>query len=158
MSSLKCRGFTMIELMFVVAIIGILAAIALPAYQDYISRARVAESMVVIAEAKVAVNNYYKYTGLMPVNNAEAGLAEPGLYRANHVSELTVDKGAIHVRFDKKAVGDYVLSFRPLSNEHDLSLDLVWTCQKDPEHEGLVIWGEAKTDIEKGFLPSNCRD
>ena len=71
----KQQGFTLIELMIVVAIIGILAAIAIPAYQDYTIRAQVSEGLSLASGAKAAVSEYYQDRGIMPADNLSAGLA-----------------------------------------------------------------------------------
>ncbi len=70
------HGFTLIELMIVVAIIGILAAIAIPAYQDYTIRAQVSEGLTLAAGAKTAVSEYFLERGAWPTDNATAGLAD----------------------------------------------------------------------------------
>ena len=70
----KQQGFTLIELMIVIAIVGILAAIALPAYQDYTVRARISEAMAVLAEGKTSVAEYYAANGSVPTNAAQAGI------------------------------------------------------------------------------------
>ena len=67
------KGFTLIELMIVVAIIGILAAIAIPAYQDYTTRAKVTEAVNAMAPAKTSVSEYYISNGSMPAGAAQAG-------------------------------------------------------------------------------------
>ena len=73
------QGFTLIELMIVVAIIGILAAIALPAYQDYTVRAKVSEGLIQGGSAKNAVSETFQASGVVPITNAAAGL--PGVVR-----------------------------------------------------------------------------
>ena len=70
------RGFTLIELMVVVAIIGTLAAIAIPAYQNYTKRAYVAEGLNLATAAKNSIEEYYSATGQYPANNASAGLSD----------------------------------------------------------------------------------
>uniref|UniRef100_UPI0035649B16 pilin n=1 Tax=Litorivivens sp. TaxID=2020868 RepID=UPI0035649B16 len=71
------QGFTLIELMIVVAIIGILAAVALPAYQDYTTRAKVSEGLALASSAKTAVAEHYMTRNTMPANNSTAGYSEP---------------------------------------------------------------------------------
>src|SRR4030095_14319390 len=88
-------GFTLIELMLVVAIIGILAAIAIPAYQDYTIRARGAEVLTLVSPAQRAVADYYDRWGRMPADNAAAGLYPPPAWRGRHVVALRVIEGAI---------------------------------------------------------------
>ena len=77
---MKHKGFTLIELMIVVAIIGILAAIAIPQYQNYVARAQVSEALVMASGAKTAVAEYYMINGTFPQSNSEAGLPNDGSY------------------------------------------------------------------------------
>ncbi|EMT6614201.1 pilin [Neisseria gonorrhoeae] len=71
------KGFTLIELMIVIAIVGILAAVALPAYQDYTARAQVSEAILLAEGQKSAVTEYYLNHGIWPANNTSAGVASP---------------------------------------------------------------------------------
>ena len=84
------KGFTLIELMIVVAIIGILAAIAIPQYQNYTARAQVAEGLAIASGAKIAIAEYRNTTGERPADNAAAGLAEPTEITGKSVFKLTV--------------------------------------------------------------------
>jgi type IV pilus assembly protein PilA len=89
------QGFTLIELMIVVAIIGILAAIALPAYQDYTARSQMAEAMSLASGARTAVTEFYTSTGNLPTNNASAGLATNTDIKGTYVNQVTVAAGLI---------------------------------------------------------------
>ena len=85
------KGFTLIELMIVVAIIGILAAIALPAYQDYTARAKISEVVVQMAAAKTGVAEYYATNGsLAGIDNSKAGLVASSNLKTKYLNSLTV--------------------------------------------------------------------
>ncbi len=90
-------GFILIELMLVVAIIGILAAVAIPAYQDYILKAKATEWQVMSTPVKDAISHYFDYWGKLPADNAAAGLPEAKAYRSRYVESLEVKNGAVFV-------------------------------------------------------------
>ncbi|EMU4459848.1 pilin, partial [Neisseria gonorrhoeae] len=89
------KGFTLIELMIVIAIVGILAAVALPAYQDYTARAQVSEAILLAEGQKSAVTEYYLNNGEWPENNASAGVANPTDIKGKYVESVTVAKGVV---------------------------------------------------------------
>ncbi|HGO6238005.1 TPA: pilin, partial [Neisseria gonorrhoeae] len=89
------KGFTLIELMIVIAIVGILAAVALPAYQDYTARAQVSEAILLAEGQKSAVTEYYLNNGIWPENNASAGVASPSDIKGKYVKEVKVEKGVV---------------------------------------------------------------
>ncbi len=95
----KQQGFTLIELMIVVAIIGILAAIAIPAYQDYTIRAQVSEGINLTAGAKAATTEYSMDTGRWPTDNSFAGLSVPGEIRGKYTSAVASALGVITVTY-----------------------------------------------------------
>jgi len=140
----KQQGFTLIELMIVVAIIGILAAVAIPAYQDYTIRAKVTEGLSLASGAKTSVAEYFASEGTLPANNIEAGMSTATSISGNSVSQVLVTGGGIiQVTFsgDPKIQGD-VLALEPTAGTGG---QLTWEC------------GAAGTTIEAKYLPSSCR-
>ncbi|ENY0119830.1 pilin, partial [Neisseria gonorrhoeae] len=89
------KGFTLIELMIVIAIVGILAAVALPAYQDYTARAQVSEAILLAEGQKSAVTEYYLNHGIWPANNGDAGVASASTIKGKYVKQVEVAKGVV---------------------------------------------------------------
>ncbi|HGP7461030.1 TPA: pilin, partial [Neisseria gonorrhoeae] len=90
------KGFTLIELMIVIAIVGILAAVALPAYQDYTARAQVSEAILLAEGQKSAVTEYYLNNGEWPEDNTSAGVASPASnIKGKYVQKVEVNNGVV---------------------------------------------------------------
>ncbi|EMT3957769.1 pilin, partial [Neisseria gonorrhoeae] len=90
------KGFTLIELMIVIAIVGILAAVALPAYQDYTARAQVSEAILLAEGQKSAVTEYYLNNGIWPEDNDKAGVASPASnIKGKYVQKVEVNNGVV---------------------------------------------------------------
>ncbi|ENS7058327.1 pilin, partial [Neisseria gonorrhoeae] len=89
------KGFTLIELMIVIAIVGILAAVALPAYQDYTARAQVSEAILLAEGQKSAVTEYYLNHGIWPADNGAAGVASSSSIKGKYVKEVKVENGVV---------------------------------------------------------------
>ncbi|HHX4811635.1 TPA: pilin, partial [Neisseria gonorrhoeae] len=89
------KGFTLIELMIVIAIVGILAAVALPAYQDYTARAQVSEAILLAEGQKSAVTEYYLNHGKWPKDNTSAGVASASDIKGKYVKEVKVENGVV---------------------------------------------------------------
>ncbi|ENW3250386.1 prepilin-type N-terminal cleavage/methylation domain-containing protein, partial [Neisseria gonorrhoeae] len=89
------KGFTLIELMIVIAIVGILAAVALPAYQDYTARAQVSEAILLAEGQKSAVTEYYLNNGKWPADNGAAGVASSSSIKGKYVKEVEVNNGVV---------------------------------------------------------------
>ena len=119
------QGFTLIELMIVVAIIGILAAVAIPAYQDYTVRARVTEGLSLASAGKTAISEFFATSGALPTNNATAGLATAASYTGNSVASVTVNgSGALTVAFSGAPIAGATLMLSPTT----AGGGVVWDC------------------------------
>ncbi|MBT8080296.1 MAG: pilin [Gammaproteobacteria bacterium] len=138
------QGFTLIELMIVVAIIGILAAIAIPAYQDYTIRAQVSEGLNLSGGAKAAVTEYYQDQGTFPATNNEAGVEAAGNIVGKYVTQVAVGaNGVISVTYGGDAntnIAGEVLTMTPT------------------DQQGSVEWACAGTgNLVAKWLPAACR-
>jgi len=135
------QGFTLIELMIVVAIIGILAAIAIPAYSDYTERAKVSELVTLGSACKASVSEYYQAQGVFPTDNNAAGCNSATTAKITSVTVTGVanTSGTITVVSNlTKATGNYVLVGTPTTNDS-------------------VQWACTTSTILKKYLPANCR-
>ncbi|HGP7320591.1 TPA: pilin, partial [Neisseria gonorrhoeae] len=98
------KGFTLIELMIVIAIVGILAAVALPAYQDYTARAQVSEAILLAEGQKSAVTEYYLNHGEWPKDNTSAGVASSSSIKGKYVESVTVENGVVTAKMNSSNV------------------------------------------------------
>ena len=154
---MKKKGFTLIELMIVVAIIGILAAIAIPQYQNYVARAQVAEGLALASGAKTAVAEYRSTTGEWPADNAAAGLAEAAVITGKYVASVTAKRFAdatspqfeIVALFKDMAHANIAGGLLVLVGKEEGG-SISWTCASGPPGAG------GNPNITS-YLPSSCK-
>ena len=157
------QGFTLIELMLVVAIIGILAAVALPAYQTYVVKAKVAEGLEMALAVEKTVAEYRDRWGLLPHDNTAAGLPDAASMRGDWVSGIQVADGAIAISFVPDLARDLkgrpVLLLRPAIDPARPTGAVVWVCQERASPRGLTVQAppESLVLLSSMYVPGPCK-
>jgi type IV pilus assembly protein PilA len=133
------RGFTFIELLIVISIIAFLAAVAIPAYSDYLTRSKMAEAILLSLPVKKAVVDYYGYYGSFPADNHQAGIVSAEQLRGNHVAAILVAHGQIKVKL------------------FEIKGELEITPIIEDEYPGTLTWHCGSHTIQSAYLPSTCK-
>ncbi|HEZ0548794.1 TPA: pilin [Neisseria meningitidis] len=156
------KGFTLIELMIVIAIVGILAAVALPAYQDYTARAQVSEAILLAEGQKSAVTEYYLNHGTWPKNNTSAGVASSSTIKGKYVKEVTVANGVITATMLSTGVNNEIKGKKLSLWAKRQDGSVKWFCgqpvTRDKAKDDVTADTTTNTKIDTKHLPSTCRD
>ena len=160
------KGFTLIELMIVVAIIGILAAIAIPAYQDYTIRSQVSEGLSLAAAAKAAVSESFLNTGVPPATRTVAGMSVNAAdTQGKYVVSVNVATGVIIITYGNEANAQIIGSTLTLTPYESVDLSVVWRCGNAIAPAGTTLMGTAALaptayvapTVLNQYMPSACR-
>ncbi|MFV7673571.1 pilin [Neisseria meningitidis] len=156
------KGFTLIELMIVIAIVGILAAVALPAYQDYTARAQVSEAILLAEDQKSAVTEYYLNHGIWPGDNSSAGVATSSKIKGKYVKEVKVANGVITATMLSSGVNNEIKGKKLSLWAKRQDGSVKWFCGQPVTRNATadaVTAATPDTDkINTKHLPSTCRD
>ncbi|HEZ7118826.1 TPA: pilin [Neisseria meningitidis] len=154
------KGFTLIELMIVIAIVGILAAVALPAYQDYTARAQVSEAILLAEGQKSAVTEYYLNHGEWPANNSSAGVATSSKIKGKYVEKVEVAKGVITATMLSSGVNNEIKGKKLSLWAKRQDGSVKWFCgqpvARNTADDDVAAANGKKIDTK--HLPSTCRD
>ena len=155
------KGFTLIELMIVVAIIGILAAVAIPAYQNYVIRGQVTEGLSLASGWKTAISEYYAQNGSFPTTSSSTGgagaIAVTGASTGKYVSAVAVTTGGqILVTYGLQATAKLTTLVLSISPGLSANNDVVWVCGLSATPAGTTGVQATATTVPAPYLPTSC--
>lgn len=154
------NGFTLIELMIVVAILGVLSVIAVPTYQDRVIRTQVGEGLNLAEFVKQSIQAYYTKNHRFPADNAAAGLPESSKIVGNYVTDVMVQEGAVVITYGSRVnrfIDKKKLTLRPAIVEGHPVVPIAWVCGNASVPEKMKVRGRNDTDIPPPQLPIDCR-
>ena len=158
----QSRGFTLIELMIVITIVGILASLAVSAYQTYTVRAQVSEGINFASGAKVPIVDAYTNGGVAPANRVAAGMTPmPTDTRGSYVTSVEIVDGRVDISFGGPlAHQDIVGTALSLTPYETAGNTVVWRCGNSPPPPGVLLNGGAghvAPTVDPRYLPASCR-
>jgi len=154
------KGFTLIELMVVVAVVAILAMLAVPSYQDRVIRKQVAEGVTLVDFVRQSVQAFYTLRHVLPADNAEASLPAAAQIVGNYVSNVTVSGGAMTITYGNRVnpnLAGKKLTLRPAVVDGAPVVPIAWVCGRASVPAGMSVMGADATDLPAQYLPLNCR-
>ena len=153
-------GFTMVEMMVVIAIVAILALMAAPSFQDQIVRDQIKDALPLADVAKTPIAAAWAAAQSFPPDNAGAGLPSADKIVNNYISSVSVQDGAIHITFGNRAnalINGKILTIRPAVVADAPIVPVTWVCGTAEGPGKMTIKGENKTNIPANYLPFSCR-
>ncbi len=156
----RLRGFTMMELLAVVAVIAILATLSLPTYLDRIVRDQIKGDLPLADIAKKPIAASWLSVQSFPADNAAASLPPADKIVGNYVSAVAVENGAIHIAFGNRAnhaIAGKILSLRPAVVEDAPVVPIAWVCGYAEAPDKMSVHGRNLTDVPELLLPVECR-
>ncbi len=153
-------GFTLIEMMVVVAVVAILALMTIPAFMDQFIRNQILEALPLADIAKAPIAASWAIARTLPADNASVGLPVPEKVVNNYISALSIDGGAIHITFGNRAnnsIKGKVLTLRPAIVADAPIVPVAWVCGLAMVPGNMTAQGENRTSIPASYLPSSCR-
>ena len=157
---MRHTGFSMLEMMVVIAIIGILALMAAPSFQDQIVRDQINNALPLADIAKTPNALAWAVMQTFPPDNADAGLPVADKIVNNVISSVAVQDGAIHITFGNRANGlinGKILTLRAAVVEDAPIVPVTWVCGYAEAPDKMTLKGQNKTNITANFLPFSCR-
>jgi len=156
----QCQtGFTLMELLMVISLIGILAAVAIPSYSIYLKRAKISEAFFLASSLTHNITEYYSMYGKLPVNLQALALPPAAKLSGQYVSQMEIVDGAIHIQFGKadEKLANQILTLRPALVIADPPVPAIhWVCGYAEVIEGMTVFGENQTTLAAMYLPKIC--
>lgn len=154
------NGFTLIEMMIVLAIIAILVTLAIPNSKGRLTRVQIEESLALVSDFQSQVVAYYKVMGEFPADNQALGMPDPEKIVGNYFVAVTLEQGALHMELGNK-IGEgqagRVVTIYPVFVQGSPQSPVSWVCGLSAVPAGMKAAGDNLTDIELAYLPTRCR-
>lgn len=156
---MRNAGFTLIEILVVLALLAILVAMAAPSLDNKVARTQIAESVDLLKQLKEQVNTYYTLNQNFPHTNLDADIPPANKLIGNYVERVELVDGAFHINFGNKATAQLkgkTLSLRPIIVKGSAKSPMSWLCGNASIPDGMEAVGQNRTTVTAKYLPINC--